>query len=290
MSKRRQQQGVALLSVLLICVLVTLIVSTMLARQRLSLHSSANLQQQQQLWQLALSGEAWARQQLLLGLREEGALQVTHLRQRWAQPTADLKLGGGSIRVQISDLNARFNLNNLHGSSPTIAARYQRLLAQQGIPRHDPSVLLKQGQGLGDLSELRQLPGLTAAQLQQLEPLLVAMPRSSLNINTAPAALLACIEGIDAVTARTLASTRPSQGYPNLAAFLANPMLQGRDIQTLGLAVSSRQFRASIDVLWQGRRLRLLSDLRVLDNQHVRVQQRTLAPSPAAALAPDQSH
>ncbi|MCU1717742.1 general secretion pathway protein GspK [Pseudomonas sp. 5P_3.1_Bac2] len=286
MSRHRPQQGVALLSVLLICVLVTLIVSTMLARQRLSLHSSANLQQQQQLWQLALSGEAWARQQLLWSLREEGALQVTHLQQRWAQAAPELQVGGGVIRVQLSDLSARFNLNSLLDNNPTQRSRYQRLLAQQGIKTHDPSLLLQQ-QGLADVTELQQLPQASPALLLLLEPLVVAMPRSSLNINTAPAQLLACIEGIDAVTARTLASSRPRQGYPNLAAFLANPMLQGRDIQPQGLTVSSRQFRATVDVLWQSRRLRLISDLQVLDNQQVRVRQRSLQPSPAhPSIAP----
>ena len=73
MSEHARQRGVALISVLLITALVTLIISDMLARQRLSLASSANQLHQQQLWQLALSGEALARQRLHeeLGKREE---------------------------------------------------------------------------------------------------------------------------------------------------------------------------------------------------------------------------
>ncbi|MEN5093728.1 type II secretion system minor pseudopilin GspK [Pseudomonas protegens] len=292
MTSPARQRGVALLSVLLITALVTLVVSNMLARQRLNLHSSSNLLQQQQLWNLALSGESWARQQLLEDARSEGGLLVTHLGQHWAQPAPLFEIDGGRIHIQLEDLGARLNLNSLRqGNDLNLRARYQRLLAQQGIRAHDPALLIGQNNRdgmplpLSDLSELRQLPQVDSQVLQQLEPLVGAFGNSAINVNTTRAEVLASIEGIDLPTARTLASSRPAKGYPDVAAFLSNPMLQGRDISPRGLGVSSRQFRATIDVEQGLRRLRLVSDLRVMDAENVRVQQRTLLPSPP----PDQS-
>lgn len=287
MTSPARQRGVALLSVLLITALVTLVVSNMLARQRLNLHSSSNLLQQQQLWNLALSGESWARQQLLEDARSEGGLRVTHRGQRWAQPAPMFEIDGGRIHIQLDDLSARLNLNSLRqGNDLNLRARYQRLLAQQGIRAHDPALLMGRTHRdgaplpLSDLSELRQLPQVDSQVLQLLEPWVGAFDNSAINVNTTRAEVLASVEGIDLPTARTLVNSRPSKGYPDVAAFLANPMLQGRDISPQGLGVGSRQFRATIDVEQGQRRLRLVSDLRVVDAENVRVQQRTLPPSP----------
>ncbi|WXL24666.1 type II secretion system minor pseudopilin GspK [Ectopseudomonas mendocina] len=284
MNKPRHQMGVALLSVLMITALVVLVVSNILARQRFNLHSSANLQTQQTLWQLALSGEVLAQQRLLEDARSEGGLLMTHLGQKWAQNAPVLDIDGAIIHVRLEDLSARLNLNSLsQGNNRTQRARYQRLLAQQGISAHDPAILFNQSSSnrLGDISELRQLPHVNRTALQQLTPLVAAFDTSSININTAPAEILACIEGIDPATARTLAKSRPAKGYPSLEAFLSNPMLQGRDINPSGLGVSSRQFRATVTVDSQQQRLSLVSDLSLIDNHTVQVRQRTLLRAPA---------
>ncbi|QZI72899.1 type II secretion system minor pseudopilin GspK [Pseudomonas protegens] len=290
MNKPRSQRGVALLSVLLITALVTLVVSNMLARQRLSLASSSHLVQHQQLWQLALSGERWALSQLQEDVRSEGGLLVTHLGQHWAQATPAFAIDGGKIHVQITDLGSRLNLNSALVQDDVIPrARYQRLLALAQIKPHDLAALSRPLDRLGrplplsDISELRQLPEIDRDTLQRLSPLVAAYEQAHINLNTASALVLASIEGIDLPTAQTLAQSRPSKGYPTVAAFLANPMLQGRDITPRGLSVNSRQFRATIDVELHGRRLRLVSDLRVMNAEQVRVQQRTLLPGPSNA-------
>ena len=135
MNNPRRQRGVALISVLLITALVTLIISDMLARQLLSVASSANQLQQQQLWQLALSGETWAREQLRSDLRADDGLTRVHLGQRWPQDGGELEIEGGRIRIHLEDLGARFNLDRLRNPNDELnRARYQRLLAQLGLP------------------------------------------------------------------------------------------------------------------------------------------------------------
>ena len=98
----------------------------------------------------------------------------------------------------------------------------------------------------------------------------------------------ASLEGLDQATASNLVKPRPEAGYPSVQAFLDHPMLAGRDIKARGLAVGSQQFRATIDVELDGRRLRLVSDLRSIDGKTLRVEQRHLLPNPAKADRPNE--
>lgn len=283
MPEFRMQRGVALISVLLITALVTLIVSDMLARQRLSLISSANQFDQRQLWQLALSGEAWARQQLLADLREEDSLKRVHLAQRWAQGPQSFEIEGGHIRIHLEDLSGRFDLNTQRpGGDRVQHARYQRLLANLELPAHDPATLpvrfAKDGKPLpfADSSELMRLEPLDGAGLRRLQPWL-RTHGGALNLNTAPAEVLAALEGLDPAIAQSLVQARPAEGYESVQEFLEQPLLEDRRVRSLGLDVTSEYFRATLDVELGGRRLRLVSDLQTSLEGRVSVLSRRLA-------------
>ncbi|WP_271409330.1 type II secretion system minor pseudopilin GspK [Pseudomonas sp. Q1-7] len=283
MPEVRTQRGVALISVLLITALVTLIVSDMLARQRLAVASSANQLAHRQLWQLALSGEAWARQQLLADLREADSLKRVHLAQRWAQGPQAFDIEGGHIRIQLEDLSGRFDLNTQRpGGDRTQRARYQRLLAHLELPAHDPASLpvrfANDGKPLpfADSSELMRLEPLDAAGLRRLQPWL-RTTEGALNLNTAPAEVLAALEGLDPGVARAIVQARPAEGYESVQAFIEQPLLQDRQVRSLGLGVTSEYFRATLDVELGGRRLRLISDLHTSLEGRVSVLRRILA-------------
>lgn len=283
MPELRPQRGVALLSVLLVTALVTLIVSDMLARQRLSLASSANQLHQQQLWQLALSGEAWARQQLLADLRDADATGRVHLAQRWAQGAHEFEIDDGHIRIRIDDLSGRLDLNSLRPDGDLVLrARYQRLLALLGLPYHDPASLTPRfgplGQALpfADSSELQRLVQVDSAVLRRLRPF-VRTREGPLNLNTAPAEVLAALEGLDLSVARAIVRVRPASGYASVQAFMEQPLLQDRQVRSLGLGTGSEHFRATLDVELGGRRLRLVSDLRTHADGRVEVLRRRLA-------------
>lgn len=284
MPEYRRQRGVALISVLLVTALVTLIVSDMLARQRLSLASSANQLYQQQLWQLALSGEAWARQQLLADLRDADERGRVHLAQRWAQGEHAFDIEGGHIRIRLEDLSGRLDLNTQNGNSdPVLRARYQRLLGVLGLPAHDPASLLsrpgRDGRPLpmADSSELQRLAALNAANLRRLRPW-VRTTEGALNVSTAPAEVLGALESLDLSVARAIVLARPAEGYASVQAFLEQPLLQDRQVRSLGLGISSEHFRATLDVELGERRLRLVSDLHTRADGRVEVLRRRLAP------------
>lgn len=283
MHNPRRQRGVALISVLLITALVTLIISDMLARQRLSVASSANQLQQQQLWQLALSGEAWAREQLRPELLTDDGPPRVHLAQRWAQGIGEFDIEDGHIRIRLEDLGARFNIDRLRYRNDDLnRARYQRLLAQLDLPPHDPATLPaplgpnQKPQPFADSSELRRLSALDASSWQRLQPWVATTGKAPLNINTASIEVLASLESLDSGTARSLVQARPVDGYKSVQAFLEQPLLQNRQVSGSGLAVSSHNFRATLDVAVGERRLRLVSDLRTGSDGQVQVLRRTL--------------
>ena len=56
----RRQQGVALITVLLVVAIVTVVTAGIIARQQLSIRSSANQLTARQAWHYALGGEALA--------------------------------------------------------------------------------------------------------------------------------------------------------------------------------------------------------------------------------------
>ncbi len=285
MSEHARQQGVALISVLLITALVTLIISDMLARQRLSLASSANQLHQQQLWQLALSGEALARQRLHDELGEREEPPRVHLGQGWARDQA-LELDGGLVRIRVEDLAGRFDLDALRSSAGPARARYQRLLKLLDLPPHDPARLPSRPghdgkpQPLADSSELLRLEPLGGADLQRLRPFVATLGGSALNLNTANAEQLAALEGLDPGIARTLVQGRPTQGYASVQAFVELPLLHGRELNSRGLAVDSRHFRVHLAAELGERRLYLASDLRLeADGTLAVLRRQLLAPT-----------
>ncbi len=287
MLNANRQQGVALITVLLITALVTLIISDMLARQRLTLYSTANQTAQQQMWQMALSGEAWARQRLIPAATEKNQPDSTNLAQPWAQPTPAFAIGEGKIHIQLEDLSARFNLNTLQARGDLIArARYQRLLNQLGVRPHDPSILPvllgadEQPLPFANSSELQRLPELDSNALQRLAPWVTTQQNTAINVNTVGAPVLASVEGLDLSVAKALVQSRPKEGYASVQAFLANPLLLGRNLSSNGLSVRSQDFLATIDVELGDRNLRLLSTLHLDNGGQAIVLNRTLTQIP----------
>ena len=125
---RKAQQGIALLTVLLVMSLALLITAGMLRSHRLALHSSAQQIHQLQLRQLSIAGETWGRQRLRDMLVDPKA--VVAAGQGWATGTPALDSENARIEVQIEDLAGRFDMTALLGKAPVdevIAQRWLRL-------------------------------------------------------------------------------------------------------------------------------------------------------------------
>jgi general secretion pathway protein K len=283
MVRTNKQRGIALISVLLITSIATLIISDMLGRQRLSLVGSTSRNLQQQLWQLALSGEIWARIQLEEDWREEPEPKRVYLDQQWAKPWPVFNIDDGRIRIQIQDLSARFNINTLRIPSNSInQQRYQRLLKHLGIPSNDPGSLppVRGYDGKlvnwNDPSELMSLDGMQINFLERLYPFVRTTP-GGLNINTATSTQLATLGQLDLDDATALVRARPVGGYSTVQEFLDAIDIKRYEINSQGLDVTSRYFQAVIDVELGDSQMRLLSRLAIGADGEVSVMQRTLS-------------
>ncbi|NWD76382.1 general secretion pathway protein GspK [Pseudomonas gingeri] len=277
---RTGQRGVALISVLLIMTLALFVVGGLLRSHTRALQSSAQHIHQVQLRQWAIAGESWA--QALLLPPDPHEVKTINLSQPWAHPSLPFELPGVEVRIEIEDLAGRFNLTRLllPGKADEISLeRWTRLLAALEIPAFDLAPL--RGTEVSDTSQLRLLPGVDQDLLQRLQPFVVLLPAdATLNVNTAPAMLLATLEGMSVASARDFVAQRPLEGYGDAHEFTRAPGLDGLGIASHGLGVDSRWFRVTVEASAGTARLRLVSDLeRPRDSRRLRVlQRRFLAP------------
>lgn len=187
-----RQQGVALITVLLIMALALLLAGNLLRSHRLALQGTTQSLHKVQLRQWAIAAEGWAAQLL----QEPGpASRNVNLSQEWARRPLPLVLPGVELHLQIEDLAGRFNLTPLlaPGKADEIAwARWARLLARLGIAAIDLAPL--RGVEVRDLSQLRLLPDMDASSLRRLEPWVALLPlEAPLNVNTSRALLVSIL-------------------------------------------------------------------------------------------------
>ncbi|MBF0371174.1 MAG: type II secretion system minor pseudopilin GspK [Magnetococcales bacterium] len=106
----KNQQGVALLTALLVVSLATITVVGMVTKQRVAIRRSANFFSHDQSYLMALGGESWARGVLS---RDGSESTIDGLSEDWAQELPPMPVTGGEVSGRIEDLQGRFNLNNL---------------------------------------------------------------------------------------------------------------------------------------------------------------------------------
>jgi general secretion pathway protein K len=286
-----RQQGVALITVLLVMSLALLLVGSLLRSHRLAVQSSAQQLHQVQLRQLGLSGETLARQYLQNPQWRES--KSIHLGQEWGQRRGAFDIDGGRVQIRIEDLAGRFNLNQLlkAGQVDQITlGRWARLLQTLNLKAPDlTSLRPPDGPGvLADVSRLRLLPGVDAQWLARIKPWIALLPKdATLNVNTASTTVLAALEGMTPASAQALVAQRPEQGFSSVQAFTQAPAIEGLGVVSQGLGLSSRWFRVTVDVELGQRRLRLVSDFeRTLNNGRLRLLQRSFVAPTESETAP----
>ena len=278
------QRGVALLTILLLVVSITVVAGAMLASQKIAIRRSGVLFDQNQLLQDIHAGEQLA----MTIIRADNSLNDTDSAQDiWAQPLPPYSLGSHSISAEIRDESSRFNVNNLYhdGKADTVAlAVLQRLLTQLNLAPDiaiaildwqdsdgevyqdggDESVVYKQGKETGitdalpnqpfvSIDQLHEVRGVSAEVFATLRPYLTAVPYYlPININTASATLLAAlVEGSGAEQLQPLITLRQQQPLASvndlwqLPPFMTLGASQRKDLAPL-MAVDSGAFMALI--------------------------------------------
>lgn len=244
----RSQQGVALLTVLLLVVSITVVAGSMLASQKIAIRRSSLLFDQDKLLQAVEAGERLA----MTIIRADNQLNDTDsLQDIWAQPLPSFSLGDYSISAEIRDEAARFNINNLYynGAVDSEALRvFERLLIQLNLEpeiaiavldwQDNDSEVYKDGgdeqtvygrqgslanrslssdalpnQPFITIEQLAEVRGVDAEVLASLRPFVTAVPYYlSINVNTAsPVVLAALVDGVTSEQMQTLVDQRDKQ-------------------------------------------------------------------------------
>ncbi len=286
-----RQEGVALITVLLVMSLALLLVSSLLRSHRLAVQSSAQLLHRLQLQQSGLSAETLALQFLQNAQWRDS--KSVNLGQEWARPGTTFELDGATARIDIEDLAGRFNFNQLlkPGQVDQITlGRWAQLLQVLNLKEPDLTRLRPPYNAglLSDISELRLVPGIDAQWLSRIQPWIALLPAdATLNVNTASTTLLSTLEGMTPAAARALVAQRPLAGFSSVQAFTQAPAIEGFDVASHGLGLTSRWFRVTVQIEVGQRRLRLISDFeRNRHNGRFQLLQRRFVPAYEKEISP----
>lgn len=237
---RTRERGSATLSALIVMVLATMILSSLIWQQHLSIRQlEFDRDRTQAEW---LHTAAVDSSRFVLALNAKTTSTEDSLTEAWAIPLTDTKvsdflrgvdipeeLSQLSMMGQVTDAQGRFNLNNLVDQEtgrridPDGLYIFQTLLGNLGVDRglaHQvANHLANTGYKFTDINQLEGFNGFNPALLQRLRPLLTALPsRTAINVNTASSDVLrAVFQGMNASQAANFVTARTQKPIKSLA-------------------------------------------------------------------------
>jgi len=247
---RRQQQGLALITAVLVVAIVATVATTLALGEQVWFRQAQNMSNRAQAESLRQGALNYA---AILLTRDGTQNKTDHLGELWAKPLPPLPVEDGMIAFAVDDAQGRFNLNNLvrNGApSPADIAMFQRLLTAQGIDPGlsetlrdwlDPDGTASPGgaedieylslpqpyrsanQPLQSVEELRLVKGFTAKIVEKLRLYVTALPvPTTINVNTAPDQVLAALfTNLPAAALQPVLDSRVSQPFADATQFIA---------------------------------------------------------------------
>lgn len=313
----KQQQGIALITILVMVALATILAATIAKRQANTAENTAYLMRQNQSLLYAKSAEAFFSELLVDDANNAGA--VDYLQENWAKPMPAFPVEDGFVSGVLQDESGKFNLNSLVNDegvpNPQAKLWFEKLLLRVGLPEKlseavidwqdaDEEISGTMGaensyyQGLPqgylaanskfhNVEELKLVRGFEDQKYLQIVDYVSALPASDskVNVNTAPAMLLASLDpklDINAVEQALQKRQVNLEHFSNINdLWVTEPFKQvSPDVQSQVnalLGVQSNYFKAKIEVLLSERKRQFSSDL-VRKDKTVYVVYRSMAP------------
>ena len=313
----KQQQGIALITILVMVALATILAATIAKRQANTAENTAYLMRQNQSLLYAKSAEAFFSELLVDDANNAGV--VDYLQENWAKPMPAFPVEDGFVSGVLQDESGKFNLNSLVNDegvpNPQAKLWFEKLLLRVGLPEKlseavidwqdaDDEISGTMGaensyyQGLPqgylaanskfhNVEELKLVRGFEDQKYLQIVDYVSALPASDskVNVNTAPAMLLASLDpklDINAVEQALQKRQANLEHFSNINDLWATePFKQvSPDVQSQVnalLGVQSNYFKAKIEVLLSERKRQFSSDL-VRKDKTVYVVYRSMAP------------
>ncbi|GAB6142002.1 type II secretion system minor pseudopilin GspK [Methylosoma difficile] len=278
MAAHIRQQGIALITVLLVLAIATVVLVSMSTSRQLDIRRTDNLMTAAQAFEQVYNVETWAKNVL----QADGANNKSDsFEDPWTEPLSTSTPHNGQLTAHISDLQGRFNLNNLlvdNEVNERDVKRFKRLLSLLDIEPQLVDALLDWQDGdsnirfpegaedetylreqppyrsanrmLADVSELLLIKGISREDYTKLLPYVYVSPQyAAININTAdPLILQSLAEKITEEQAQNLAKTVSRTPFTQIREFLKLEGLAGKGINEDGLTVISNHFLLSCNI------------------------------------------
>ena len=251
---RHQSRGAALVIAMLLTALGAAVAVQMIVPLSGWMEREYRARDTQASYTLADAASSWAITVLAADLRLG---PIDHYGELWATPLPQTPVEGGTIEGRITDLQSRFNLNNLAPRGVKSLANItlaKALFTQAGVPVSlvdtladaiDRDELTDDGQSerqrygralrnapLMRFADLLDVPGFTDALVRSLSLTMIVLPEASpINANTASRALIA--NAFPAASADTIdkallrRAQQPFSTGSDLATLLGQPELDG---------------------------------------------------------------
>lgn len=306
MKQRRvphNQQGVAIIMVLVVFFMATVIMSGVMLQQHYSIKQSAYLFSTLQSQQYAIGAEIRARQILYRDITTpaNGNKEMDYLSEAWATPKNEFPIENGKLLYHIEDLQGRFNINNVAKGGVWIE-RFQSLLASLEInPKYAQRLVdwldqdsessgangaedgdylfLKPAyraanQPITDVSELRLL-GMKEKEYQALLPYITALPAETpININTASSRVLRALAPELSGAVLNAVLQEQQKGMDSVDDFLRMDGVPASLQNDGSLSVASDYFAVTSEVLFNDRHTELKSVLYRDDSGNIKLLSR----------------
>lgn len=274
-----REKGVALLTVMFIMALLTTLVVYLVEDDEIAIRRVSNQQESEQAFQEAVYAEQWACKILETDIREN---ETDHFGEDWdtKSPVAD-DADTGELHARISDLQGRFNLNNLAvGEDEVWYPAFQRLLAELDLDpgladavvdwvdsdidprgqngaeddvytREDPPYQAA-NRLMADVGELAWVHGMTDEAIEALRPYVTALPATDvkINVNTATPEVMRILQVRD-YNVDTVIGNRGKDGFESVQDFfIKNTAFAGEATETAGpmITVTSEYFEVRSEV------------------------------------------
>ncbi|WP_425052955.1 type II secretion system minor pseudopilin GspK [Psychromarinibacter sp. S121] len=276
----RNDRGMVLLNALIVVLVLASVSAALLTRSGAAMMRAASVQDAEQLDHHLDAAESLVRL-LLADTGRNG--QIVHTRQDWAAGDHLYRIGDGQVRIRITDLQGRMNVNWLAGAEDALvegafAELFRRIdlplalldeirdYLAPGGPRSLPVYLRRsfpvqpRGGAASTIEDLRLVNGFDATAFATLSDNAAALPWDTrVNVNTAPAAVLEALLAPFPAEVRT-EFLRPDREGPvehmKELRDLAIAVLETEDLSGLPLdrmTVSSSWFAADIHAEHEGR-------------------------------------
>ena len=271
----RVQRGAAIVLAMLLAAFAAVVAAAVLADQQRWTRNVEHRRNQVQAQATALAGVQWARQILYDDARSS---VIDHLAEPWALRLPPIPLDNGEIRGAIADAQSRLNINALGDDAAVVErTRLARLFAQRAGPSAALAAIAdwidrdgtpREGGGedawyraqatptmppnapLLRVAEIATVRKVTYPALAAIQPYVTALPlRTSVNVNTAPAEVLAAVlddaprEAIEAIIAGR--AQKPFTTIPEFRARLPNGASLASEEM---LDVKSSHFEITVEV------------------------------------------